>query len=240
MIAFLSVLAKRLANGLGLEILKTSKVPLHNLLGLSSANIRTIIDVGANTGQFARWASARFPLANIYCFEPVPQSFQQLARWAGRQKPGRVSVFNFALGDEEGESEMFFHEDHSSSSSLLKSTEECHRLYPFTRHQKRVSIRITTLDKSVETLSLPLEKDVLLKLDVQGYEQRVLQGGSATLGKTEACILEIALEPLYESQPKMIDLMATLSDHGLSYKGNLDQSFGPDGKVVSIDALFQR
>ncbi len=240
MIPFLSLFVKKLANSVGLELVRTSKVPLHNLLGLSSSNIQTIIDVGANTGQFARWAMSRFPRSHIYCLEPLPQPFHELAQWSGRQTPARVSVFNIALGDHDDEVEMFFHEEHSPSSSLLKTTEQCHTLYPFTRHQKPISVHVTTLDNFLQTVALPFQKDVLLKLDVQGYEKHVLEGGSATLGNIDSCIIEISLVPLYESQANMLDLLTTLSQYGFTYRGNLDQSFGPDGSVIFIDALFQR
>jgi hypothetical protein len=45
---------------------------------LLDADIKTIFDIGANTGQFARLANAVWPNATIYSFEPLPECFESL------------------------------------------------------------------------------------------------------------------------------------------------------------------
>lgn len=71
---------------------------------------------------------------------------------------------------------MFYHEKHSPSSSFLKTTNVCEDLYPFTKEQKTCHVKITTLDKWVEDFKVSLEPEILIKLDVQGYEDRVIKG----------------------------------------------------------------
>lgn len=70
---------KKVFNTVGLDIVRLSKNPQNSLLGLRNSSIRTIIDVGANTGQFARYISAIFPDANLYCFEPLSEPFKELS-----------------------------------------------------------------------------------------------------------------------------------------------------------------
>jgi|LQYC01.1.fsa_nt_gi FkbM family methyltransferase len=230
---------KKTFNLIGFDIAQSSKNPAHSLLGLKNLPIKTIIDVGANEGQFAKEVLKIFPEANLYCFEPLPETFKKLHQWAEKQK-GRISAFNFALGDQEGVFEIFNHLHHSSSSSLLKTTEVCERYYPFTKKQVSAQVKVTTLDNWIDSLSVPLSQEVLVKLDVQGYEDRVIRGGQKILSKATACIVEINLDQLYKGQPTFKDIFLLLTDLGYHFCGNLDQVYDDDGHVVFIDAVFVR
>jgi hypothetical protein len=52
-------------NAIGLDVARLNKSPQYSLLGLRNLPIRTIIDGGANTGQFARMIEKVFPEANV-------------------------------------------------------------------------------------------------------------------------------------------------------------------------------
>ena len=223
-------------NLFGLDVIRISK---HSLLGLKALPIRTIIDVGANTGQFGRFISKFFPDAHMYCFEPLPDAFKELIRWAETQN-GRVKAFNLAIGEKEGDTEIFSHLEHSPSSSLLKSTDICGTFYPFTKKQTLISVKLTTLDKAVANSVEYLVPDILVKLDVQGYEDRVIRGGTETLHKAKACILEVGLDELYERQATFKDILILLSDIGFRYVGNLEQTHASDGHVIYVDSVFSR
>jgi len=230
-------LSKKMFNYLGMDVQKLSKCSKFNLLGLRSLSIQTIIDVGASTGQFAREFSKFFPKALFYCFEPLEIPFEELRIWAGQQGR-RASVFNIALGDSEGEVQMMEHIDHSTSSSLLQTTDICKKVYPFTERQSPVAVKMTTLDKTVMNLSEPLIPNILIKLDVQGYEDRVIRGGLGVFRKAKACIIEICFDRLYEKQATFKDLLLLLYDLGYSYVGNLEQNYADNGHVIFIDAVF--
>ena len=181
MVKITKKLVKKTFNLIGLDVVRISKNPRWSLLGLRKLPIRTIVDVGANTGQFARYISDLLPEANILSFEPLAGPFKELQRWGQNKQDGRVTAFNLALGEEEGEVEIFGHEDHSPSSSFLKTTDVCETLYPFTKKQVARKVQLTTLDKIIGSLSRPLVPDILIKLDVQGYEDRVIRGGKKHL-----------------------------------------------------------
>jgi FkbM family methyltransferase len=233
------VFVKKIFNKVGLEIIPVKKSPKHNLLGLRNFPIRTLIDVGANSGQFAKEITSIFPEANIFCIEPLPDIFHQLHSWARKQN-GKIKAFNFALGDVKGISEMMFHVDHSYSSSLLRTTDYARTIYPQMKHQSPVTVKVTTMDALVADVPGALNEDILIKLDVQGYEDRVIRGGMETFRKARACILEINLDQLYENQAGFIDLVNLLHGLGYRYFGNLDQTFGVDGHVIFIDSVFIR
>lgn len=226
---------KGLFNLTGLDVSRASRNPSRTLLGLNQLPIRSVIDVGANTGQFARHISQFFPQAKLYCFEPLAEPFAELQRWAAAES-GRVAVFNVALGAEQGEAKMFRHVEHSASSSLLTTTEVCNQLYPQTKAQDSVSIKLTTLDAALAGEALP--REILVKLDTQGYERQVIRGATETLQKACAVIVEINLYRLYDQQPSFIELAAMLNELGFRYAGNLEQTCSPTGEVVYVDSVF--
>lgn len=232
-------LLKFFINKLGFEIFSIKRSPKHNLLGLIKYPIRSIIDVGANNGQFAKVFVPFFPEAEFYCIEPLPDVFNQLTSWAIQQK-GKVKTFNYAIGDSQGISEMILHVDHNYSSSLLKTTEYATSFYPQMKRQSPISVNVTTLDSLVNDLSTPLVDDILIKLDVQGYEDRVIRGGIDTFRKARACILEINIDHLYEYQANFRDLTNLLYNMGYRYIGNIDQTYAKDGHVLFIDSVFIR
>ncbi|SNQ60938.1 FkbM family methyltransferase [Candidatus Methanoperedens nitratireducens] len=230
-------IVKKLFNNIGFDITHLSDNPKYTLLGLRHLPICSVIDVGANEGQFARMISEVFPKANIYCFEPLLDPFKKLSKWAEFQS-GRVNVSNIAIGDSEGDMQMFYHSEHSPSSSLLKSTEICKELYPFIQKQTPISVKLATLDKLMGNLSEPPIPDILIKLDVQGYEDRVIRGGAETFRRARACILEVNIGSLYENQASFKDILLSLDYLGYHYTGNIEQTYDNDGHVVFIDALF--
>ncbi|MFX0140231.1 MAG: FkbM family methyltransferase [Candidatus Hodarchaeota archaeon] len=235
---FLKQLIKKTFNQIGLDINRRSKSPANSLLGLKRLPINTIIDVGANNGQFSKYIKNFFPEARFYCFEPLSEPFKELKQWSDRQRNGRTTAFNFALGDTEGITEMFYHIEYNQSSSFLKTTKVCENLYPFTKKQKTISVEQTALDKWAKALSSPLEPEILIKLDVQGYEDRVIRGGRETFNIAKVSILEINIAHLYEHQAMFEDIFLLLYDLGYRYAGNLDQSYADDGHIIHIDAVF--
>lgn len=230
-------IAGRLFSIAGYEVRRRSRA-WDRLLGLVVRPFRTVIDVGANTGQFAREAASRFPGAAIHCFEPQPDVFRDLNAWAQTQR--NVQAYNVALGADDGVLEMHVHVDHHFSSSLLGSTPELSERYPQTARQRAVHVPVRRLDAFIAAEHLELAPEVLLKMDVQGYEDRVLAGASASLGHVDACILEINLDPLYAGQATFHGLCSRLDASGLQYAGNLEQHCAPDGHVIFLDAVFVR
>lgn len=219
------------------DVIRLRNSPEKTMLGLASSSFDCVLDVGANEGQFARKISEVFPGATIYCFEPLKTPFANLSRWAATQN-GRVKCFNIGLGDSVGEVQMHFHENHSPSSSLLSSTTYGQEVYPQTKVESIEVIKVETLDSFLGDSLDKLGANVLLKLDVQGFEDRVLRGATGLLNHVAACLLEVCLDPLYENQADFLDLAEILYKAGFRYAGNMVQAYGDDGHVIYIDALF--
>src|SRR5262249_22020719 len=147
----------------GFDLIRLYRVPRTTFLGLRRFPIKTIVDVGANRGQFAEEALTFFPNAHIISFEPQPQAFQVLAQRAAEGR-GRITPVNLALGDSEGVARMQVHVDWDFSSSLLATTPLAHQLYPYQQQQTTLDIRLTTLDRFFADSPRRLEPDILVKI----------------------------------------------------------------------------
>ncbi len=207
------------------------------LLGLAQLPIQSIIDIGANEGQFVRRIIQIFPQAHVYAFEPLEIPFQQLSQWA-KKHPKKVTAFNLALGNNNQPIEIYSHLYFNPSSSILPTTKLCETVYPMVKKQEKILIKQSTLDHASANFSASLQEKILIKLDVQGYEDRVIQGGIETFKKSAACIVEISLDQLYQEQAKFREIFSLLDNLGYSYAGNLDQILGKDGHVRYFNAVF--
>ena len=221
----------------GFDLVRVKPDERTKLLGLQPLGLRSVIDVGANVGQFATLAMAAFPAAQIHSFEPLPSVYQQLRAFAAEKGNGRVRAYNLALGEREGVVPMRAKTEWNLSSSLLKSTDTMHERWPNTRDETMIDVTLTTLDAFIakEGLSLP---DLLVKLDVQGYEAQVLRGATATLRRARAVVLEVNIDPLYEGQASFRELFGILDELGYHYAGNQEQAVAADGHVIYLDAVF--
>jgi FkbM family methyltransferase len=227
----------------GLIVTRRSKHPKTTFLGLAGRVFDVIVDVGANEGQFAISARTAFPSAHLVCVEPQPEPRQVLDTWARRDR--NTTVLPVALGASTGEVEMNIHTDHDSSSSLLPSTQASLAADEALRKQRQITVPIARLDDALATVpqasgSAGRAVEVLLKLDVQGYEEQVLLGAPLTLSRARAVILEVCLEPFYQGQASFDGLYRIVTAAGLEYRGNLDQVLGDDGRVMFLDAVFVR
>lgn len=222
---------------LGYELVEVSQRPLETLCGLGSLPIKTVIDVGANVGQFSRYVSEFFPKAQIHAFEPLPPAYESLNQWA-RESGCSLKTYNKAVGSERGTGEMQHHIDFTPSSSILDSMATDSPVWQKTRVEK-IQVEVTTLDDEFPNGGGALEKDILLKLDVQGFEDRVLSGAKRLLPACSIVIVEHCTEQLYSGQAGFDDIYRHIQAAGLEYIGNLSQHHAKDGKVVFADIVFR-
>src|SRR5690606_24473838 len=119
-----------------------------------------------------------------------------------------------ALGASDAELSMHVHDNHTPSSSILDATEACHELYPETRDESLTLVKLTTLDEVMRKRLPALDQPVLFKLDVQGYEDRVLAGAKLVLTRCAYVLLEVNLDRLYDKQAEFHSLSNMLHSAG--------------------------
>jgi FkbM family methyltransferase len=203
-------------------------------LWLTSLGIRTIFDIGANTGEFAQLIHGILPEARILSFEPLTEPFSTLQRnMAGI---ANFHAFNFALGASNLTYEMH-HNDFSPSSSLLEMTDLHKASFPFTEHTISETVAVRRLDDVA--WEMRAEEEILIKIDVQGYEEQVISGGEDFIARARLLIIEVSFKKLYEGQPLFNDIYQHVREKGFEYMGNFDQLLSPaDGSVLQADAIF--
>ncbi len=197
-------------------------------------NISAVLDIGANTGQFAEIFHKILPGAQIYSFEPVKKCYEELLK---RSSALNVTAFNYALGEADGETEIFVSE-HSPSSSILPMTNLHKELYSHTSRSTKETITIKTLDGIAPGLNLA-GRPYLVKIDVQGFEDRVIKGGINTIRNAEILLVEMSYEILYDRQLLFDDLYRIIVPLGFEFAGNMVQTFNSgNGHIVYSDSIF--
>lgn len=199
---------------------------------LGRREFATVIDVGANKGQFAAFAMRTWPRAQLVCFEPLPGPRATLARVTA----GHAKLFDCALGAEDGHADIHV-ASRDDSSSLLEMNALQKDLFGMTE-AGALRVPVRRLDACLE--SIDWKAPALLKIDVQGFELQVLAGAEATLKRVDAAYIELSFVELYKGQALADDVLAVTSAHGLSLAGVFNQTEGPDGAPIQADFLFKR
>jgi FkbM family methyltransferase len=232
--------AERAAASIGMRIVPADQVPSVGWLGLPNLPIRTVLDIGACRGGFAKEVLApRFPKALIHSFEPSPDAFPSL-KLTAEASDGRHFAHNFGFGEKDETLILHSAVDALPSSSLLLSTAENTTAFPQTSKTKDVIVEVKVLDEIAPMLTPAIEKDLLVKIDVQGFEDRVIRGGRTTIGHARAVIVEVQSATLYEGQPTFREIFMELDALGFGFIGVLDQFAKPDGTVLYYDAVFTK
>jgi FkbM family methyltransferase len=197
---------------------------------------KMIIDVGANVGQFAVAASKLFPGVIVHAFEPNPDCIMTFQK--NISSLPNVTVYPFALGDRLGE-DVFNVNLYSHSSSILPLAENHRRAFPDAIQVDAIHVAVSTLDN--EFKGACLMSPVLLKLDVQGYESRVLLGAGGVLKKIDYVILETSFKRMYEGEVLFMDIVRLMEEFSFSFICPLAILRDPETEeIIQMDVLFQR
>ena len=204
-----------------------------NFTWLQRRNIDTILDIGANVGQFAIKINAILPQAKIISFEPLKGCYEELITNTAKMN---VSALNYALGEEEAEVEINVSK-HTPSSSLLDMAQLHKDVYAGTDYAGKEVIKVKRLDDIVDELG-DLGK-FLVKIDVQGFEDRVIKGGIETIKKADLIIIETSFQELYKGQLLFNGIYNLLNEIGFEFMGNMTQAFNKaDGSILYAESIF--
>jgi FkbM family methyltransferase len=196
-------------------------------------DFETIIDIGANEGQFATKMRMFFPKAEIISFEPIPFVYQKLTNVFINDS--KFKAYPLGLGDQDMETE-FYENDYSPSSSLLKLKDHTSHFDAAT-NTKPIKITVKKLDEVLANEGLT--KPIMVKIDVQGFEDKVIMGGKNILSQADLILCEVSFVQLYEGQKLFSDINNMLSSLGFSYSGNYEQLYSPaTNEVLQADAIF--
>jgi FkbM family methyltransferase len=194
-----------------------------------------VVDVGAGEGTYTSVFAKTRAVAAVYAFEPVPAAFAKL-RNAVRAY-GHVQCFNFALGEANGRQALYEYAC-SDVSSLLKMEEHQERLLRSSRMPSVITVDVNRLDDLVKagTVAQP----DLIKIDVQGYEDRVIRGADSTLQRTRYCVIELSFVSMYQGSLLFGEMYEHMRDRGFQLVAVAGPIAGPLGAAPQIDGIFRR
>ena len=197
--------------------------------------VQTVVDIGANRGQFALAARHCFADARIVSFEPLPgPAALWRAVFAG---DARATLVEAAVGPEAGEAEIHV-SARDDSSSLLPISARQSALFPGTAEAGTATIRVQRLADALPAADIAAP--ALLKLDVQGFELQALAGCEDVLERFDWVYAECSFQELYTGQSFADDVIAWLRERGLRLAGVYHMAYDERGRAVQADFLFGR
>lgn len=207
-----------------------------NRLKLIGVKPMTVIDVGANVGQFAIAAHKLFDEVSVLSIEANDEILADLKKnTLGLE---RVEVISTAVGDYDGKANFFINSD-SQVSSLLELGSDRKSLFPESIVLNNKNIPIVKIDSLLK--QRVLEEPILLKLDVQGAEEKVLIGAELFLMKIKWVLVEISFLDLYQDEATFDNIHGKMKAKGFKFVGIMNFHMSPDcKKLIEIDALFSR
>ena len=210
-----------------------------NLLkALTCHEIDLIFDVGANTGQFAQHLFEIGYEGRIVSFEPAAAAYEQLLS-NSQPLPNWEIAARCALGDRTGKTDIRIAKDPKKSSILPALS---------------IYLEVSANAAQIDTETVPMvtfadcypqyrgnAKAPLLKINVQGFEDRVLAGAAAILPQLRGLHIEFSFVPLYEQQRLFDPLFQQIQALGFTLY-NLYPSFSDyrTGKILKAIGIFFR
>jgi FkbM family methyltransferase len=199
----------------------------------SRTNVERIIDVGGHHGDWTAGMQSLYPGVIATIFEPTPAS---AARLRDRFRSDNVSVIEAALGSSEGTVDFFhvggldalnsLHRPSGISLAVKGAVNAGMITYP---------VNLTTLDAAIADPRIDV-----MKVDVQGAEAEVFEGGREVLRRTACVVVETPFSPQYEGGSIFTDVQPLLEQAGLAFHRFTHLHYGQQGTLLWTDAVFVR
>jgi FkbM family methyltransferase len=193
-----------------------------------------VVDAGANDGEWTAALLKVFPGTEVIAVEPGEEPLANLHSCF--EKAENVRIVPKALARDPGLSQ--YHRTRASVfASLLPPERALHDLYSLpgspTTVLEVVPVETVTLDEVVGDRAVSI-----LKLDVQGGELGVLEGGRQTLSRTAAVLVEVLYLPHYRGDTTFPMLHEAMSELGFQLM-NVSSPFRiDDGPALWADACY--
>jgi FkbM family methyltransferase len=193
--------------------------------------VRSILDVGANRGEWSRLAMHSFPSACCLLIEPQTEMIPHLQSFARRFSQAQYKLAG--AGAQSGELTLTVWDDRAGSSFVPTDT------FEQTKGFERRTVPIITVNSLIAEGLLPVPD--LVKIDVQGFELEVLKGMTHCFESMQVCIIEVSLMEFFPSAPLIMDIMSFMAENGYVLYDVVDSMRRPlDDALAQLDCVFVR
>ena len=203
---------------------------------LDEFNIQSLLDVGANTGQYYSYARNDLQFSGrIFSFEPLSKAFEVLQN--NLQGDEMAFALNFGILNKNCTLELNISQNSQSSSFLdLNMQQKYHS--NVAKYVSKEVVRTITIDSFLD--SHPLSTgNIFLKIDVQGTELKVLEGLSRHIDRVKLIQVECSFSPLYDGEPSIVDFMEYFNSIGFTLISTSNAFSNPkSGIAYQSDLIF--
>ncbi len=191
-------------------------------------NVKNILDIGANRGDWSELAATIFPSAGFYLIEPQEEMKADLDKFFTSHKG---AWFLGGAGAEDGKLTLSIWDDLAGSSFLLSAEEAVDK--------KQRIVPIYAVDTLIAEGRIPVPD--ICKIDVQGFELEVLKGATRLFGTTDVFILEASLFRFSPRQPILHEVIEFMTSKGYVVYDFAGFSNRPHDKALGqVDICFVR
>lgn len=205
-----------------------------------------VFDVGAHRGESVKYLREALPGSTIYSFEPDPDSYDVLSS----NKKDRHYCYNMAVSNTRDDI-VFYKNEISHTNSIFKVNTESKDSIKIQQARetgdtavmdtfnKEIRVKATTLDDFISEENI-LNIDIL-KIDVQGAESMVLEGGAKTLELTKVVLMEVSFFDYYEKKTSFYDIEKFLIPKGFELFSISELSQNPmNGRTDWAEVIYTR
>jgi FkbM family methyltransferase len=199
------------------------------------ADLSTVVDIGANRGQFTLAVRQWAPNAKVIAFEPLSKPADKYRKIFRRDSA--VILYQVAIGADAGTATIHVAAA-DDSSSLLPISPLQERIFPGTGPIGVERVKIGQLADYISPQNI--NPPAMLKLDVQGFELQALHGCEELLNLFSHVYVECSFKELYEGQALAGEIIEWLHVRNFALKGIYNPYYDANGMAIQGDFLFLR
>lgn len=145
---------------------------------IPGVELKYILDIGGNVGQFAVTLVNMMDIESIDIVEPNPNIFTTLKKNTSFYK--QIQCYNFAIG-KPGKQQFFYEKDRSTTGSLIRNN-------AYLSEKAIRTIKVKVINR-IQSFTGRKDYD-LIKIDVEGYESEVIKNLKGV--KTKYLLIEVS------------------------------------------------
>lgn len=175
---------------------------IHLLCFLDNRLNTTLIDIGANIGEFSYNFLKFFPnTEKILLFEP--QNHLNTKIKENLKNFNNYNIYNVGIGDADEKKMLHYEKDRTYLGSFLEYEKEINSFYK-NKNDNTKEVTIAKLDNYSELIKK--HKQIVVKIDVQGFEYKAIKGGLKFLKFCDILIMECSFLNEYKNtEPSFVN-----------------------------------